>query len=70
MVRVIGQRGCVNCEITKQTLKKKGVKFTYELFSELPEEDQIKFNELALKKGLLKMPLIIKDNEIMTISEL
>jgi len=70
MVRVIGQLGCVNCEIIKQTLKKKGIKFSYEIFSELSEDEQLNFKELALEKGLLKMPLIIKDNEIMTISEL
>lgn len=70
MVRVIGNKGCVNCEITKQILKKKGVKFSYELFSELSEDEQNKLNELAISKGLMKMPLILKNNELITIVEL
>ena len=70
MVRVIGNKGCVNCEITKQVLKKKGVKFSYELFSELSEDEQNKLNELAISKGLMKMPLILKNNELITIVEL
>ena len=70
MVRVIGNKGCFNCEITKQILKKKGVKFSYELFSELSEDEQNKLNELAISKGLMKMPLILKNNELITIVEL
>ena len=70
MVRVIGNKSCVNCEITKQILKKKGVKFSYELFSELSEDEQNKLNELAISKGLMKMPLILKNNELITIVEL
>ena len=70
MVRVIGNKSCINCEITKQTLKKKGIEFSYELFSELSEDEQNKLNELAISKGLMKMPLILKNNELITIVEL
>lgn len=70
MVRVIGSKGCINCEITKQTLKKKGIEFSYELLTELPEDEQTKLNELATNKGLLKMPLILNDNELVTIAEI
>jgi glutaredoxin len=70
MIRVIGSLGCVNCEITKQTLKKKGIGFTYEIFNQLPENEQIKLNTMATSKGILKMPLILKDDELTTIAEL
>jgi hypothetical protein len=40
MIRVVGQLGCSNCEITKQILKKKGVSFEYELLSSLSGEEQ------------------------------
>jgi glutaredoxin len=70
MVRVIGSLGCINCEITKQTLKKKGVDFTYEILNQLSEEEQSKLTDLAKSKGLLKMPLILKDDELTTIAEL
>jgi glutaredoxin len=70
MVKVIGSKSCVNCEITKQTLKKKGIEFTYELMSELSEEEQSMLNDMAVKKKMIKMPLILKDNELTTIAEL
>lgn len=70
MVRVIGSRGCSRCEITKQILKKKGVEFSYELISDLPDEEQELLNNLAQEKGLLQMPLILKDNELVEIKEI
>jgi len=70
MIRVIGSKGCVNCEITKQTLKKKGIEFSYELLSDLPDSEQSQLNEMARSKGLMKMPLILKNDELITISEL
>ena len=70
MVRVIGSLGCVNCEITKQTLKKKGVELIYELYNQLLDEEQIRLEEMAASKDLIKMPLILKDDELTTISEL
>ena len=70
MVRVLGSKGCVNCEITKQTLKKKGIEFRYELLSDLPDDEQTRLNEMAKNKGLLKMPLILKNDELTTIIEL
>jgi glutaredoxin len=70
MVRVIGQLGCANCQISKMTLEKKGVDFNYEIFDDLSEEEQIKLENLATSKGMMKMPLILKDNELVTIEEL
>lgn len=70
MIRVIGNLGCSNCEITKQVLKKKGIDFSYELYVNLPDEEQIKLEELATNKGMIKMPLILKDDELVTIAEL
>ena len=70
MIRVVGQLGCSNCEITKQVLKKKGVKFTYEILSALPEDEQDKLLTMAEEKKQTKMPLIFKDDALVNISEL
>lgn len=70
MVRIIGKTNCVNCEITKQTLKKKGIEFTYELFDELTDDEQLKLTEESKLKGIMKMPLILKDDTLTTLVEL
>jgi glutaredoxin len=70
MIRVIGKLGCHECEITKLTLKKKGIDFSYELFNELSDEDQTKLSNLAASKKMMRMPLILKDDELTTIAEL
>jgi glutaredoxin len=70
MIRVIGQLGCSNCEITKQILKKKGIKFEYELMSNLPNEEQDILYSLAELKGYTNMPLIFSDNQLVDIAQL
>lgn len=70
MVRVIGQLGCSNCEITKQVLKKKGIKFEYELLTNLSSEEQDTLLSLAELKGISKMPLIFNDDQLVDIAEL
>ena len=70
MVRVIGKLGCSNCEITKQILKKKGIKFEYELMSNLPEEEQDALFSLAELKGYTEMPLIFNDDQLVNIAQL
>lgn len=70
MIKIIGQLGCSNCEITKQILKKKGIKFEYELMSDLPYGEQNTLLDLAELKGFTKMPLIFKDDQLVDISQL
>jgi glutaredoxin len=70
MIRVIGNLNCPNCHITKMTLEKKGVDFTYEIFDQLSKDEQEILLEEAKNKGFLKMPLILKDNQLTTITEL
>ena len=70
MVKVIGQLGCSNCLIVKMTLEKKGVNFTYQLISELSDTER---NELFNKAELANkasMPMILKNDEFVDISEL
>lgn len=70
MVRVIGEKGCSRCEITKQILKNKKIDFTYELLSDLPTEDQNELLNKAQLKGLMQMPLILKNNELVEVKEI
>ena len=70
MVRVIGEKGCSRCEITKQILKNKGITFEYILLSEQSEEEQNKILNLAQEKGMMQMPLILKDDCLVEIKEI
>lgn len=70
MIRVVGQLGCSNCEITKQTLKKKGIQFDYILLSSLSDEEQDALLSLAELRGKTKMPLILKDSDLVDIVDL
>ena len=70
MVRVIGDKGCSRCEITKQILKNKGVIYEYILMSELPIEEQEKLNSMALESKMLQMPLILKDDKLVEVKEI
>ena len=70
MIRVIGSLGCSRCEITKQVLKNKKVEFKYELISELSELEQDELLSKAQSKGMMNMPLILKDNELVDVKEI
>jgi len=70
MIRIIGNEGCSRCEITKQILTNKEVQFTYELLENLPDEDKKSILKKARVKGILNMPLILKDEEIIDIKEI
>jgi len=70
MIKVIGQLGCSNCEITKQILKKKCIKFEYELLSSLSGEEQDILLSLAELRGFTKMPLLLKDDQLVDIAQL
>lgn len=70
MIKVMGEKGCSRCEITKQILKNKGLTFEYVLLSEQSEDEQIKILSLAQEKGMMHMPLILKDDKLIEIKEI
>jgi glutaredoxin len=55
--------------MAKTVLKNKGIEFTYKLLDELGEEERKNYISMARLKGMLSMPLIIKDNEMFTLKE-
>lgn len=69
MILVIGNKNCSRCEMTKTILNNKGIDFTYKLIEEISSEDRNKYTALATEKGLLSMPLIIRDENIITLQE-
>jgi hypothetical protein len=56
--------------MTKAILDKKKIEYQYKLNNEIPEADFNTYMGKARTKGLLNFPLIIKDEEIITIQEI
>lgn len=70
MIKLIGKEGCNRCVMTKNILNNKGVKFEYMLLNELPKEEQDKYVNMAQESGNIELPLIIKDEKIITLQEI
>ena len=53
--------------MTKQILKQNNIEFEYTLFSEL--ENQLEIRKQAMSKSMMSFPIILKDNELVTLQE-
>lgn len=69
MTLVIGKENCSSCEITKNILKNKNIEFEYKLLDSLKEEDKDKYLKLAKEGRQMSMPLIIKNQQLVTLQE-
>jgi glutaredoxin len=67
---VIGSEGCSHCKMTQAILNKKGVEYEYKLRGDIPKEKLQEYIKLARNKGLATFPMIVKDEEIITIEEI
>ena len=69
MILLIGTKNCSRCKITKDILDKKGLEYTYKLITELTNEEQSECMQKAKEKNILSFPLIIKNDNIITLQE-
>lgn len=67
MLRIIGSPNCGQCEMVKRALTNQGVDFTYSLFSEV--EDGQDLIDKAIKEGFANFPIILGGDNFMTVSE-
>lgn len=70
MILLIGKEGCNRCTMTKNILTNKCVDFKYVHLDDLSQEEQDKYIKLATENNMLELPLIIKDNNIVTLQQL
>ena len=68
-IRLIGNNGCSRCEIVKNILVTKGIDFTYVMLNDMSQEEQDNVLLMARKKGMLNLPLIIKNDTLITLEE-
>ena len=69
MIKLIGSTNCGRCEIVKNLLTNKGIEFEYLTLEGLSQEEQTKYMTLARSKGIMNLPLIIKDEQLITLEE-
>ena len=53
--------------MTKKILDANGIDFDYKLFSSL--DNQLEVRKMAMSKGMASFPLIMKDGELVELSE-
>lgn len=70
MILLIGKEGCNRCLMTKNILTNKGVDFKYVYLDNLSQEEQNKYINLATEKNMIELPLIVKDNDIVTLEQI
>lgn len=68
-ITVYGTQGCSRCLMIKKMLDNKKIKYDYLLFEDLNNSEKDNIMDLAQNKGIQSFPLIIRDNEIITIEE-
>jgi hypothetical protein len=55
--------------MVKTILTNKNIEFEYKTFNELPKDVYFKYLTKARECGLIELPLIIKDNQIIDLKE-
>ena len=69
MIKVIGKENCSACEMTKTILKNRGIDFEYKLLNDLDGDLKKEYMQLAREQGKLSMPLIVKNEQLITLQE-
>lgn len=70
MIKVIGNIGCSKCINAKSLLDEEGIEYEYLLYQLLSEEDQDKYRNLIFESGNLNFPIIVKNDELITLEEI
>jgi glutaredoxin len=70
MLLIIGTKNCPRCKMTKSVLNNKDIEYEYKLNDEISKKELDLYLEKAKEKGLMNFPLIIKDEEIITVEDI
>lgn len=69
LIKLLGNKGCSRCAMIKNLLTNKGVDFDYKLLDDIPEVEKQKYLKMASEKGLMSMPIIIKNDDVVDFKE-
>ena len=69
MLIVIGTKNCSRCEIVKNILNSKEIKYEYLELNDISESQKSEYLNLAEDAGQISLPIILRNNKIITIQE-
>lgn len=69
MITIIGSSNCIKCTTTQQTLTANNINYEYYHLQDLPETESEKILRMARNANHSHLPILIKDEKIITISE-
>lgn len=69
MLKLYGNKSCSKCVVVKNQLTSKGIPFEYHILADLSVDEQMAIVNKSNEKGLKQLPIIMKDEEIITIQE-
>ena len=70
MIKLIGKKDCNRCQMTKSILENRNIKFEYILFDDLSNDDKTKYLNMAQENNMIELPLILKDECLITLQEI
>lgn len=66
---IIGVNNCSKCTNLMDSLKSKGISYTYVNFNQLTTEEKTHHMNLAMKKKIREFPLVIQNDVLLTKEE-
>jgi glutaredoxin len=69
LILVIGKENCSACSMVKSILISRDIDFEYHYLEEYSQEKQKEIKDIAKKAGQMSLPIILKDNEVITLEE-
>ena len=69
MIEIIGLENCARCIVVKNILNDKKIEYKYSIFEDFTKEQQDNYMQMARMAKQLSFPLIIKDDKIISLTE-
>ncbi len=69
MIKVLGSKSCGRCDMIKTILNNRGVIYDYLLLEDISDLERNKYMDMAVTKGHRTMPLILKDEILISLEE-
>jgi glutaredoxin len=69
MLEIIGSKNCSKCNTVKKDLDSKNIEYEYKILEELQQHDKEKYIQMAKAVNQYYLPLIIRDNTLISLQE-
>lgn len=69
MIKILSNNNCSRCSMIRTLFKNRGIDFEYILLENLSEKEKKNYITQARKKGLMNMPIVVKDDKVIDFKE-